>query len=42
MYDVLFVELAERLGVSVASYDQKLRARFPSRVRSPGDLLAER
>lgn len=39
-YDVLFVELAVRLGTSVASYDRQFRGRFPAHVKRPRDLLA--
>lgn len=39
-YDALFVELAARLGASVASYDRQFRDRFPPHVKRPGDLLA--
>jgi predicted nucleic acid-binding protein len=39
-YDALFVELAVRLGTSVASYDQQFRNRFPSHVKRPEHLLA--
>ncbi|HVE87218.1 MAG TPA: type II toxin-antitoxin system VapC family toxin [Myxococcales bacterium] len=39
-YDVLFVELAVRLGTSVASYDRQLQGRFRSHVKRPEDLLA--
>ena len=42
VYDVLFVELAIRLGTQVASYDRQLRARFPEHVRRPADLLHAR
>jgi predicted nucleic acid-binding protein len=38
-YDVLFVELAVRLGTCVASYDQQLRSRFQAYVKAPRDLL---
>ncbi len=38
-YDTLFVELAIRLGTSVASFDRRLQRRFPSIVRSPSELL---
>ena len=39
VYDALFVELALRLETYVASYDRRLRTRFPKHVRLPGDLL---
>jgi len=39
-YDALFVELAARFATCVASYDRKLRTRFPAHVRSPADVLA--
>ncbi len=39
VYDTLFVELAVREGIPLASYDQGLRRRFPSIVRSPTSLL---
>jgi predicted nucleic acid-binding protein len=41
-YDVLFVELADRLGTVVASYDARLRSRFPELVRTPADVLRAR
>jgi len=37
--DALFVELAIRLKTKVASFDRRLQQKFPSIVRSPGDLL---
>ena len=36
-YDALFVKLAVRLGMVVASYDQQLRARFQEHVKRPGE-----
>ena len=39
-YDTLFIELAFRLDTNVASYDRRLRAKFPSIVRSPAEILA--
>ena len=38
-YDTLFIELAVREGVPMASYDAVLRRRFPSVVRTPTALL---
>jgi predicted nucleic acid-binding protein len=38
-YDILFVELAIRLGTRVASFDGRLQRKFPSTVKHPGDLL---
>jgi predicted nucleic acid-binding protein len=38
-YDVLFVELAARLGTCVASYDQQLQKRFPSLVKAPAVIV---
>jgi predicted nucleic acid-binding protein len=38
-YDTLFVELAVRERVPLASYDTALRRRFPDVVRTPGALL---
>ena len=38
-YDTLFVELAIRLGTSVASYDRPFQRKFPSVVRNPSKLL---
>ena len=38
-YDTLFVELAIRLRTSVVSFDGRFQRKFPSIVRSPGDLL---
>jgi predicted nucleic acid-binding protein len=38
-YDTLFVKLAIRLRTQVASFDAQLRRKFPSIVRSPGNLL---
>jgi predicted nucleic acid-binding protein len=37
-YDTLFVELAIRLRTNVASFDRRLQRKFPSIVRSPGDI----
>ena len=39
-YDTLFVELAVRLGTSVASYDQQLQSRFKTHVGPPSEFLA--
>ncbi len=39
-YDTLYVELAIRLRTTVASFDSRLRRKFPSIVKSPADLLA--
>lgn len=38
-YDTLFVELAVREGAPLASYDRKLRRKFPTVVQSPSLLL---
>ncbi len=38
-YDTLFVELAVREGMPLASYDAALRRRFPDVVRTPAALL---
>ncbi len=38
-YDTLFVELAIRLGTSVASFDTRLQRKFPSLVKCPGAFL---
>ena len=38
-YDTLFVELASRLRTRVASFDGRFQRKFPSIVKSPGDLL---
>ena len=37
-YDTLFVELAAREGVPLATFDRGLLARFPKLARRPGDL----
>ena len=37
-YDVFFVELAIRLRTVVASFDGKLRRRFPEYVKRPEDI----
>jgi predicted nucleic acid-binding protein len=42
VYDTLFVELAVRKAIPMASYDQKLRRKFPRLVRSPRSLLDQR
>jgi predicted nucleic acid-binding protein len=39
VYDTLFVELAVREGMPLASYDAALRRRFPHVVRTPAALL---
>ena len=39
VYDTLFVELAARLGTRVTSYDRKLKAKFPTLVMLPAELL---
>lgn len=38
-YDTLFVELAAREGVQVASYDRALARKFPTLVSAPSALL---
>jgi predicted nucleic acid-binding protein len=42
VYDTLFVALALRERTFVASYDAVLRRRFPTVVRSPGQLMIRR
>jgi predicted nucleic acid-binding protein len=37
-YDTLFVELARRLGVPLATYDGVLLRKFPRIARRPGEL----
>jgi len=39
VYDTLFVELAVRERIPLASYDAALRRRFPDVVRTPAALL---
>lgn len=39
VYDTLFVELAMRESVKMASYDRPLERKFPKVVRAPGALL---
>jgi predicted nucleic acid-binding protein len=38
VYDTLFVELAEREGVPMATFDEKLLAAFPKIAKRPRDL----
>jgi predicted nucleic acid-binding protein len=38
-YDTLFVELAAREGIPMASYDAGLRRKFPAAVFTPAVLL---
>ena len=38
-YDTLFVELAQREGIPMASYDEPLRKKFPDVVFAPSALL---
>lgn len=38
VYDTLFVELAEREGVLLATFDRRLRQAFPKLARRPGEL----
>jgi len=39
VYDTLFVELAVRERVPMASYDQGLRKKFPDVVAAPASLI---
>ncbi len=41
VYDTLFVELAEREGTQVVSFDQALRRKFPGLVRTPDAELGK-
>lgn len=38
-YDTLFVELAERLGVHLATYDQRMLDEFPKIAKRPAALV---
>ena len=38
VYDTLFVELAEREGCPLATFDQKLLKKFPEKARRPRDV----
>jgi predicted nucleic acid-binding protein len=38
-YDTLFVELAERTGLPLATYDQRVLDEFPSIAQRPASLL---
>ncbi len=38
-YDTLFIALAEREGIPVVTYDNKLQQRFPTQARSARDFL---
>ncbi|MSP63757.1 MAG: hypothetical protein EXR72_26105 [Myxococcales bacterium] len=40
VYDTLFVELAVRESIFMASFDRPLRQRFPTIVKTPAALLA--
>lgn len=40
VYDTLFVELAVRRDLPLATYDARLRAAFPEVAVAPTDLLA--
>ena len=40
VYDTLFVELAVRESIPMASFDRPLRRRFPTIVKAPRELLA--
>ena len=38
-YDTLFVELAERIGLPLATYDQRVLDEFPSIAKRPASLI---
>jgi predicted nucleic acid-binding protein len=38
VYDTLFVELADREGVPLATFDRRLARAFPKLARRPGDI----
>jgi predicted nucleic acid-binding protein len=40
VYDTLFVELAEREGLCLATYDRGILRAFPGLARRPGDMSA--
>jgi predicted nucleic acid-binding protein len=40
VYDTLFVELAEREGLCLATYDRGILRAFPDLARRPGDMSA--
>jgi predicted nucleic acid-binding protein len=41
VYDTLFVELAEREGVALATFDKTLLRSWPQIAQRPGDIRAE-